>query len=202
MRIPIPINLAVEDSLSEAILRRLLLHSAKPYHLGRVFRKGGYGYLKKTVPGWNRAARSQPILVLVDLDDAPCASAIVSSWLTEPRHPNLIFRVAVREVESWLLADEEGFQQFLNDKRVLIPPNPDELVDPKQELIRLVARSRNAEIRSQIVPRKGSTASIGREYNLVLASFVETVWDPKRAAGRSPSLRRAIRCLADFQVTY
>jgi len=45
----IPINLAVEDPLSEAVLRAILRQSNRPYELGTCYCQGGYGYLKKTM---------------------------------------------------------------------------------------------------------------------------------------------------------
>jgi len=66
---PIPINLAVEDFLSEAVLRRILRFTKRPYATGTCFCKGGYGYLKKNIAGFNHAAKTTPFLVLTDLDD-------------------------------------------------------------------------------------------------------------------------------------
>ncbi|MDF2210039.1 hypothetical protein L1F28_15070 [Arthrospira platensis NCB002] len=41
-------------------------------------------------------------LVLTDLDKSECPLAIINEWLkSQPKHPNLLFRVAVKEVESW-----------------------------------------------------------------------------------------------------
>lgn len=47
------INLAFEDSLSEAILRTVLLQSHRPYQVGRCFSKEGFGYLKNKIRGFN-----------------------------------------------------------------------------------------------------------------------------------------------------
>src|SRR5580658_879547 len=97
----IPINLATEDELSEAVLRRLLGFAERGYEIGIVYRRGGFGYLRRTVRGWNRAAPGIPFMVLTDLDHHPCPRALIDDWLTEPQHPNFLFRVAVREVEAW-----------------------------------------------------------------------------------------------------
>ena len=66
---PIPINVAVEDLLSESVSNRLIRESGGKFSMGTTFGRSGYGYLRKTIRGWNAAARSRPIFVLTDLDD-------------------------------------------------------------------------------------------------------------------------------------
>ena len=66
----IPVNLAIEDELSEAVLRRLLADARHGYVIGKAYGRNGYGYLRKTIAGWNRAAKGIPFVVLTDLDDA------------------------------------------------------------------------------------------------------------------------------------
>jgi hypothetical protein len=194
---PIPIHLATEDELSESVLFRLL-SDAKRFAIGKRYRRGGNGYLKSTIAGWNRAAAGIPFLVLTDLDTHRCPSALIASWLTTAQHPNLVFRIAVREVESWLLADRMNFAKYLGIAETLIPAKPDELLDPKQTLIELARKSRNKAHREDIVPRKGSTAKQGPDYNARLGKFVNTTWNPVTAAKSSPSLARAVAKLAAF----
>ncbi|HEX9971235.1 MAG TPA: hypothetical protein VGD14_04115 [bacterium] len=96
------INLAFEDPLHEAVLRKIF--SQFNFAVGKCFSHGGYGYLKTKIQGFNNAARVTPFLVLTDLDQVECAPILIKEWLPVPKHPNLLFRVAVREVESWVLA--------------------------------------------------------------------------------------------------
>ena len=65
---PIPINLAVEDVLSEIILWEIIKQSKSNIEVGFCYCKRGYGYLKKTINGFNNAAKGTPFLVLTDLD--------------------------------------------------------------------------------------------------------------------------------------
>ena len=76
-------------------------------------------------------------MVLTDLDDGPCPSDLIGGWLTSPRHPNLILRVAVREVEAWLLADAGNLAKFLGIDEARIPAIPEEIRDPKAMLVEL-----------------------------------------------------------------
>jgi len=196
---PIPINVAVEDLLSEAVARRLLRDSGQLFEIGVAYNRGGNGYLRKTAQGWNQAARGTPFFLLTDLDSVTCASELLESWIPGPRHPNLIFRVAIREVESWLLADSDNFSKFLRVPPALFPSVPDQLPDPKATLVMLARKSRLNSVKSSIVPRPNSTAKQGRDYNACLTDFVQNHWNPTEAADKSPSLRRCRLRLAAFE---
>ena len=197
---PIPIHLAVEDELSEVVIRRLLLETDRDYAIGTVFGRSGYGYLQSRANNWNAAAAAgTPIFLLTDLDQNPCPSAMIDDWLMVEPHANLIFRVAVREVEAWVLADLEGFADFLGISEALIPLQPDQIADPKQSLVNLARRSRIRVLRESIVPRPGSTAVQGPDYNGCLGEFVRNHWNRDGASERSPSLQRAWQKLMDFQ---
>ncbi|MGH8244991.1 MAG: hypothetical protein ACREUU_01005, partial [Gammaproteobacteria bacterium] len=127
----------VESSKSPAAVTKSGSHIAR----------GGSGYLRKTIRGWNRAAQGVPFVVLTDLDQHECPAALLGAWLPEPRHANLVFRIAVREVEAWLLADVENLASFLKVRSSAIPRNPDAVLDPKGALIGAARRSRSAEVR-------------------------------------------------------
>ena len=118
---PIPANLAIEDELSEAVLRRIIEHTGRGYAIGTAYGRSGFGYLKSTIGGWNRAAAGVPFVLLTDLDDFECPMALIEDWLAVPRSANLIFRVAVREVEAWLLADHTNFSRFLGVQETALP---------------------------------------------------------------------------------
>lgn len=198
----IPVNIAVEDELSEIVLRRLLRDVDRGYCIGTAYRQGGYGYLKKTVKGWNRAAVSIPFVVLTDLDRALCPAELIRDWMMEPLHPNLVLRVAVKEVESWLLADSRGLAEYLQIRTSSFPERPDEIQDPKATLIALSRASRSLTIKSSIVPKARSTAKQGPDYNACLSMFVAKNWSLESAVAKSPSLRRAIDRFSKFTPTW
>lgn len=193
------INLVFEDVLSEMVLRKLLCCSAIDYLIGQTLPAGGYGWIKKKIKGLNAAAKGMPYLVLTDLDTHECAPVLIREWLDVPRHPNLLFRIAVREVEAWLLGCRETFAAFLGVPGNRIPPDVDEIQDPKRFLIDLARRSRRREIRRDIVPQDGSTAKVGPNYNGRLISFVEGSWDPTVAKEHSLSLKKAMEALDVFE---
>lgn len=193
----IPIALATEDRLSEAVGLRLLREASQRFVADPLLRKGGAGYLKSKMNNWQEIAVRRPVLLLTDLDRTSCAPALVANWCGATKLPkNLLLRVAVREVESWILADHEGFAAWSGVKKRIVG-NPDELPDPKRALLEL-ARHARREIREDLVPAKAAIASQGLGYNAQLCAFVEAGWNPARASKRSPSLSRARVRLAEL----
>lgn len=158
----------------------------------------GIGYIRKSIAKFNAAARIHPYLVLADLDSVECAPSLLKDWLPAPREPKLILRIAVCEIESWVMADRAGFARFLGISRSVIPRDADALPDPKKTLIQLAARTRRRELREAIEPPPGSTRVQGPDYNGALVPFVRDLWDPGAAAKNSDSLRRAILGLDEF----
>lgn len=57
MREPIPIHIAVEDVLSEVVVKRLLQWSDRQFAVGVTYNRGGFGYLKSNIEGFNNAAK-------------------------------------------------------------------------------------------------------------------------------------------------
>jgi len=132
-----PIAIATEDELSEAVAMRLIAELQEPHYVTHKLRKGGFGYLRSKMDNWCQMAQHQVMLVLTDLDQAKCAGELREQWLSTRSEPaRLLLRVAVREVESWVLADHAAMRVLIGPKGTL-PPHPDELLDPKQALLRL-----------------------------------------------------------------
>jgi hypothetical protein len=193
------VNLVFEDVLSQAVLLKLLRTSGRRFLLGMLFNSRGSGWIRSRIRGLNQAAQGMGHLVLTDLDQGECAPGLVSSWFGEtPRHPNLLFCVAVREVEAWLLAGRESMGRFLGVDEHRIPERVEEIDDPKLLLINLARHSRKADIRRDIPPRSGSTARIGPGCNARMLEYIEKHWNPNTARTVSPSLRRAMDRLSEF----
>ncbi len=195
------VNIVVEDDLSEAVVRKLVCPPCGRFSVGVCYGKQGYGYIQKRISGFNYASRGVPYIVLTDLDRWECPARLRESWLKGPAGPNLLFRVAVHEVEAWLLADAPGAAHFLGVPRTLVPAQPDLLPDPKMELVNLARRSKFRRVREAIVPRRGSTAAVGPDYNGQLVTFVQTAWNVDRASCNSDSLRRFRERASAFQLT-
>jgi hypothetical protein len=139
------VSIAVEGPTDVPVARRVL--EAVGLGIGPVYQKGGKGGLDRRLSGYNRAALISPWMVLRDLDhDAPCPAALVAELLPR-RSPSMALRIAVPQVEAWLLADAERMSSYLSVPRSAVPPLPEELPDAKQRLVDL-ARATWHESRS------------------------------------------------------
>ena len=195
----IPINLALEDALTESLTTKILATLGQKYATRTIYNRGGYGYLQSRVRAFNNAAKGIPFLVATDLDRYNCPPELIADWLPHRRHHNLLIRVAVREAEAWILADSVSFADFLGIDVVRIPIDVEAIPDPKRVLVRLARGSRRRELREDICPPAGSTRLVGPNYNPRLGVFVAERWNPRNARLHAPSLDRAIRCLEKFE---
>jgi hypothetical protein len=187
--------LATEDSLSEAVGYRLLAEVGPDIEVGLTFRKNGFGYLKVNIEKFCNIAQRSPLLLITDLDKAKCAASLISKWMVSRTCPdNLIFRVAVREIEAWLLADHVGMKKLLVAGATDLPKDPDLLPDPKQVLLKLARKAPRA-VQSDLVVESGAIASQGLGYNHRMGDFVRNTWDPKRAELCSDSLCQTLNRL-------
>jgi len=193
------LNVAFEDVLSEFIISRLLESFNNKFSICNSYNGRGFGYLKTSINGFNQASATIPFLVLTDLDQNSCPVNLVNDWLNSEKHPNLIFRVAVKEVEAWILGDSVGFSRFSRTPIKEIPNNPEQVADPKETIISLVSRYGTKSLKEDIVP--SGMASIGRNYNMRLMEFVLYHWDIDRAKNNCESLRRMLLHLETFHVS-
>jgi hypothetical protein len=155
----------------------------------------GFGKIKKNIGAYNNAAKYGYYFVITDLDSTyGCAPLLIDDWLPVQRNDQLIFRVAVREIESWLLADRTGFAAFFSVSHALVPSMPDTVTDPKHTVISLAKKSKKRSIREAIVPID-DYAHIGPGYNLVFQDYIQDHWDIAIARQHSPSLDKALRAL-------
>jgi hypothetical protein len=185
------IYIATEDELSEAVARRLVGEVDPRLQVGPCMGRQGRDYLRKKLPDLTRLAASVPVLMLTDLDLVACPCALIESWCESARLPGtLLFRVVVREIETWLLADGQGFADFSGVPLNKMSAAPEKLDDPKRELLLLVSRYGKKPIKQELLPAEGVKARVGLGYNDALSGFVRTSWSPERAAENAGSLSR------------
>ena len=195
------VSIVVEDALSEGVMRRLIYHTRRDWTVGVRYplrllagghanprnaaeRRGlsGYGQIKAQLPAFNNLAKAKPVIVLTDLDvHMQCPGELWSKWMPKiNKHPNLVFRVAVKEVEAWLLADRDNMAALLSIPLVDVPLDPESLEDPKVEIVNLARKSPSQDIHHALVPVAGSTAEVGRSFDTTLANFARansrSVW--------------------------
>ena len=192
-----PVHLAAEGRIDIALLRRLLRDqglTSGDEHGGR-----GKAQLDMRLRGYNRGAQRYPWVVLRDLDnDAACAAEMVAKKLPKPERW-MVFRIAVRQVEAWLMADHGGLARTYRIAPASIPSEPEALPDSKQTLLAVLGQSKTREIRETMVRlRSGLPLNIGPQYNSQLEAFVANHWDPQLARKRSRSLDRTLARLSAF----
>lgn len=183
--------LAVEDRLSDAVATKIL----ETFGVKIVKRIGfqGKSALERKTPELNRAANGIMVFMLTDLDSLrECPPELIRSWVRGNLNPRFFFRVAVMEVESWVMADRMEFADFLSIPLHRIPSPTDNILNPKEFLLSLARRSKKKAIREALVPAQGATLSVGNQYNTLLSEFVQDHWDLERAATASPSLKRTL----------
>ncbi len=195
----IPITLAVEDELSNVVARKVLTAVGR-YSVVATYGRQGNTFLKKKLKAYNSAAAHGVWLVMTDLDQALCPPSLIVEWFGKTkRDSNLLFAVVVREVEAWLLADREGFARFGGMRVASIPLKPEQIQNPKEELIRLMRLSRKRELREDIVPAEGTGRRQGFNYNGTLSLYVRDFWSLPIAQANSASLDRLVRMLREFR---
>lgn len=185
-----------EDSLCCALATKLV-ESVLGWSLAQpAVDTKGVTNLQKNLSRYTQIARLHPVLCLADTD-GQCALQLREQWLpaNAPNHFHL--RLAVPEIESWIMADRKALGSFLGIAPSTIPDHPDDLPDAKQTIINLAKRSRQRHIRQELVSGQGSRRGAG--YNTHLRGFVARDWRPYAAEAHSPSLARAIQRLAELK---
>lgn len=194
----IDIAAVVEDDLSLAVLERVIDSCGRRFRIVLPLVERGFGNIRRSIVKYRQASHVLPHFVLTDLDSGECAMDLRRRWSADNLPETMLFRVAVRETEAWLLADQGSFAAFAGIPAVKVPRAPDTLPDPKQTLINLVRRSRFRRLAAEVVPPVGSPVPIGPLYNERLSAFVREQWNPETAATCSPSLERTYRRLQTF----
>ena len=192
----------VEGIVDRAVLNRLMSHANVT--TTAIYVANGKAHIHEHLDGYNSAARFAPWIVLVDLNhEAACAPDLRRAWLPQPA-PHMCFRVAVREIEAWLLADRQRLSSYLSVAASALPLHPEDEADPKLTMVRLAGRSRRLAIRTDMTPRPGSGRAVGPAYSSRLIEFVSDTtrgWRPDVAAQHSSSLRRCLERIRQLAAT-
>ena len=191
------IAVVAEDRLTEAVLLKCVSTLLPAYSVARTEVKGGRGNVQRELGAYARLAQAMPVLMGVDLDGDDCAPTLLEHWGELPQKPGLLLRVAVREIEAWVLADKRRFATFIGAVPNEVPGRPDELDDPKRSLLDVARAYARPELKSDLVPRNydATYPRIGPAYNLRMCAFVTMKWRPQVARAKSESLHRAMVAL-------
>ena len=183
------VYLLVEGRLDATVARRIVNHCGGS--VGTVCGRKGLPYIEERIDDFNQSAQGIPILTLVDLMDTgfDCPVDVVKNWLPH-REANMLLRVVVREIESWILADRTAIARFFGIREPLVPHHPERLDDPKEALVDLARSSRYQSLKNDIVPDDPTINAQGPAYTSRMQHFVRDQWSIDQAKQRSLSLRR------------
>ena len=189
-----PLILVVEGTTDLVVLDKLLRHMKIYGYRSRV--AGGKANILKQLESYNKAVKYTRWLVVLDLDrDDDCAPEHLRNILPTPNE-GMILRIAVHSIEAWIMADRAMLARYLGVHSDNIPPHPDNLVDPKAELITLIERKcRRTWLRRDMLPTRTSGRKVGEQYTDRMSEFIQLHWRPAVAAGRSASLARCLNAL-------
>lgn len=192
------ICVATEGVIDTVVARRIC--QEVDLEIAAVHGERGKDRLDHSLNGYNAAARHGVWFVLRDLNtDADCAPYLRRKLLATPSQ-GMVFRIAVHEIESWLLADQMSFARYFSVSYGLVTKTPEAIPDPKDYLVNVVRRSRSRKVREDVVPRDGSAARVGRGYTSRLIDYVRSAWSPTAASDRSDSLSRCLNRLAQVGI--
>lgn len=182
-------NLVVEGDLDLFVLEKILTELG--INITNVYGKSGRSYIEGKIRAYNEAAKFDNWIVLIDLDNDDCAPELITKLLPKASS-KMCFRIAVREIESWVLGDSDSFKKFFSVNAARIPALPENEVDSKRALLKCIKSSRSSSIKKDMLPSDGSLANVGKLYNSKMAEFIRNHWRPKEAAKHCNSLKRAI----------
>lgn len=160
--------------------------------------RGGLGFWKAAVR-YNQAGRHAIVIGLADLEQALCAPSLIAVNLPR-KSGGFHLRIAVRMLESWLMADRAAMAAFLKIPVRSIPKEPDSEGHPKRKLIDLVKRSTSKTIRDAMLPQD-SGGAVGPEYVPTMTAFISGHWRVESARILSPSLERACQRWAAIEIS-
>ena len=191
--------IACEDQLAKALSIKLLNYSLPNATYNEPIITGGCGQLRKKVKPFLNISTQKHLatLILTDLDEKLSADVLRADWLKNTNVPeNFFLLVSVKESESWLLADTDGFSEWALLPKSKIPRTPDDDQNIKEKLLTIIRKYSNADFIADILPAKNAKNSkVGVGYNSRLTDFINNYWNIERAIQNSPSLRDSVNAL-------
>ena len=196
----------VEDEATRAVVLRLFDYLQRVSGVDMSLSQGhpvithGYGKLKeKALRLWNASKSGIDCFFLTDLDNHPTPNQLGKSWFgieclgQLPAH--YIFRISIREIESWIMADVETFSRHLGVAAANFPDEMDSIPDPKLFLFNLIRSKCRRKRFLEMIPQPGQ--HVGISYNPVLCDYIARLWRPESAARHSSSLARTLAKVPD-----
>lgn len=181
---------AVVEGYMESVFLPIVLDQIGRADLQPIIRNAGGGSkFWLAAARYNDAGKHTAVIGLADLEQAQCASSLLASKLPD-KSAGFHLRLAVRMLESWLLADRHAMARFLKVPISALPINPDGESHAKRVLVNIARNSTSKAIREALVPGD-SGGMVGSDYAATMCKFIEQHWRVSVARKTSPSLERA-----------
>lgn len=200
----IQVYISAEDPVTNAIIRRLLDFCSPRFRVVKDVPARG-GEIKNKIGALNALAKTNPVILLTDLDATACAPILKRELLSGlTQSPGFLINIAIDEGEAWLMADRKGFATYLKVEEKIIPmPSMQKMggrthvkemdfpVKSSWMLTHSIAKqSESEELCSQIVAQ--GKAAKGKEYNSAILPFIRNCWNIEEAMNNSDSLARMV----------
>lgn len=189
--------IVVEGDLEIPVAKRILDELHVDYSGAQILNKRGRTNFWPAIKRYNQAAARQlgVVFALADLEEESCVPILLNRHLPKKPHAHFVCRIAIRALESWLLADRGQFADFLQAPYAKLPAKPDALAHPKKTVVELARKHSPHSLKRDLVPDEGSAGITGRYYQTRLVEFVANRWSSSDARSNSNSLDRAMRAL-------
>lgn len=138
---------------------------------------------------YNEAGKTLKVIGLADLEQELCAPLLLAAKLPE-KSSGFQLRIAVRMLESWLLADRQSMASFLKVLVSKLPTDPDNEAHAKRALVDIARHSTSRRIRDALLP-DDSGGLVGSDYTATMSEFIHQHWKAAAARKVSPSLEKA-----------
>ena len=172
------------------VLRAIL--ARRGFAVGTVYGRKGIAYVRERAEGVAvRGAFGSRVLIVADAMDltSRCPGEACGRLVANPPEGTLV-RLAVREIEAWLLASRLELAAFLRVSPSRIPLDSDVVDDPKQTLVNIARHSPTLRLKQMIVPRDGVSSAVGVGYVDAVSEFLDRRWSLDAAVRVSRSLRK------------
>lgn len=189
------IRVVGEDALCCVLGERLVATALPRWQLsGASINTRGVSKFVSALPRYAEQARHVQAMLCIADTDGRCAVELRQLWWPRGASGPFLMRLAVTEAESWVLADREAVADFFRVALKHVPLQPEAEPDAKRTMLHLAKLSKVRELREEMLSFS-DLSKPGAGYNLHLGRLVQQVWQPRRAAERSDSLRRALERL-------
>lgn len=195
-----------EDDATRAVIERIIADYNPNLNILQSLPARG-SQIKAMMSRFNTLATRNPVILLTDLDDDPCAPIGKQKLLAGMvQSHDFILNIAYDEVEAWLMADTDGFSTYFSIPKKEMPAFTLQKMQGRKALSeisldvksswhlthRLSHRSTNSTVKDQISVPIDEPACKGKEYNSAIVPFVRNAWNPEAARQVSDSLNRMI----------